>query len=331
MNKPKKHHFNPRLSLQYFAGAAPMGHVWTYEKLTGAVWSQTPENTAVETDFYSVEKHTGEMDTSIEEMLSKIESNAAPVYEELVNDTLPNNEQRRMDFAQFVAIAFSRTHAMRRMYAEVVSRGRQIQAYAHASNKDTFDDLIRDYSRDTGQAIGDELKERVRLSMLNPSENVIEVTRQSTVRAISVSDSLAPLFFKMNWTVIRPRHGYFITTDNPVTRDSDPKTYHPALGDGGFLNKTVEVKYPLSPQRLLLMTWRPNLENGGEVDREIVDLTNRGLAARADRFLYAHIKDTRISNLASKYKSSKQSMTTNGFGPGKFAETRIVRRIKDAD
>ena len=80
MTTPKRHHFIPRLHLQHFAGPEPKGQVWTYDAQTGQVRSAVPEQTAVETHFYSVERDDGVMDTRIEAKLSEIESKAAPIY-----------------------------------------------------------------------------------------------------------------------------------------------------------------------------------------------------------------------------------------------------------
>ena len=52
---PKRQHYVPRLHLKHFVGTEPKGQIWTYDKETGKKWSGTPENTAVETHFYSVE------------------------------------------------------------------------------------------------------------------------------------------------------------------------------------------------------------------------------------------------------------------------------------
>jgi Protein of unknown function (DUF4238) len=82
----KRQHFNPALHLRHFVGAEPKGQVWTYDKQTGGMRSGTPENTAVESHFYSVERGDGSMDTTIEDYLAGVESNAAPVYEALLGE-----------------------------------------------------------------------------------------------------------------------------------------------------------------------------------------------------------------------------------------------------
>ncbi len=266
------------------------------------------------------------MDTRLEQHLSEIESAAAPVYEALLNGEIPQGEQKRVAFAQFVAIAYARTPTMRRMYAELRSKGSQMLSYAHAVNERAFDALIGSYCRDTGEVFDEETKAKVRAGMMDPSDYIVEISRESTLRALTISDTLTPIFLQMKWAIIRPQHGFFITTDSPVVRDTDPTTHHPIFGDGGFFNKTVEVKYPLSPQRLLMMTWRNDRDGFSSAARPQVEKCNRGLAARADNYLYAHIQDIRLERLAKEFRSSRQSMTIQGIGPKKYAETRVARR-----
>ena len=91
---PKAQHSVPRLHLQHFIGHDPRGQVWTFNKDTGASWSAVPEETAVQTHFYSVEQDDGTYDTRIEEFLATIESKAAPIYEELITGKLPGKDQK---------------------------------------------------------------------------------------------------------------------------------------------------------------------------------------------------------------------------------------------
>src|SRR4029077_549437 len=119
---PKRQHFNPALHLRQFAGDAPKGQVWIYDKQTGRVRSATPENTAVQSHFYSVERDDGTMDTTIEHYLAEVESDAAPVYEGLLRGEMPGRTQPRADFAQFLGVMYVRTPTMRRMAGEMQGR-----------------------------------------------------------------------------------------------------------------------------------------------------------------------------------------------------------------
>jgi hypothetical protein len=139
---PKRQHFIPILHLKHFVGADPKGQVWTYDAESGEVRSATPENTAVQTHFYSVEGEGGVMDTRVEDRLAVVESNAAPVYEALLRAEMPSKDsQARANFATFLALMHVRTPTMRRIYAEMMGRGIQIMSHAYGSHPKAFESL----------------------------------------------------------------------------------------------------------------------------------------------------------------------------------------------
>lgn len=158
----KSQHTIPRLHLQHFVGPEPAGQVWTYDAITGKRWSAVPEETCVQTHFYSAERSDGTMDTQLEEFLSGVESRAAPIYESLLQGRLPRDSQARVLFSQFLALMHCRTTAMRRMAGEIRGRGAQILSYAYASNPRAFESLTRRLEAEKGKKIDPELKEQVR-------------------------------------------------------------------------------------------------------------------------------------------------------------------------
>lgn len=327
--KPKSHHTVPRLHLQHFAGNEPVGQVWTYDAEAGREWSAIPEETSVQTHFYSAEKDDGTMDTRLEEFLAGVESKASPVYENLLKGNIPGHEQGRMDFAQFLALMYARTPAMRRMAAQARGRSAQITSYAYARNQKAFEKVTRALEAERGSPIDQGILAEVQQEMLNPSgAYVMEVSKESTFMALSASDKLTPMLFEMKWTLIEAEHGYFITSDNPLVRWVDPKTRHPIYGDNGFENKTAEVTFPLSSKKLLLLTWRKKLADTASFPREHIDYENEKRAAHSDRFLHAHVQSKRIKVLAAKYKDSRPGITTQGFGPKTFAPIEIARRSR---
>jgi hypothetical protein len=74
-------------------------------------------------------------------------------------------------------------------------------------------------------------------------------------------------------------------SDNALTRAVDPKSVSPFYGDGGFVNRTGEVTFPLSPKTMLLITWaekpcpqllkrhaKPPMEQGASIERRKISL-----------------------------------------------------------
>ena len=98
------------------------------------------------------------------------------------------------------------------------------------------------------------------------------------------------------------------------------------MGDGGFKNKTAEVSFPLSTDVILIASWDEDARDYGSFERDHVDWLNEIRAASADRFLYAHVNEPWIKALASKHRDLKPEISSHGFGPSKFATTKVGRK-----
>jgi hypothetical protein len=325
---PKRQHFIPILHLKHFAGSDPQGQVWTYDAETSAVRSAVPKETAVQSHFYSAEGDDGAMDTRIEEYLATVESYATPVYEGLLRGEIPKGSQARADFATFLALMYVRTPTMRRMHGEGYGRFLQTLVYAHALDDRIFERTIKGYERERGEPLDPETKKRLRSDMLDPSGYALEIPKEKTFGALNAAEKLAPIFYKMRWSLVVAEHGYFVTSDNPLVRIVKPRPYHRMYGDHGFLNKTAEVSLPLSPKVLLLLSWDETALERGALGRKHVTALNRVRAVYCERYLYGHVRDKRLEELAAEFKGSRPGMTMLGFGPKKFAAVSVVRRSR---
>lgn len=324
----KRQHYIPKLHLRHFAGDTPKGQVWTYDAHAGTVRSAIPDNTAVQSHFYSIEADDGSMDTRVEDILALAEGNAAPVYERLLRSEIPKNDtEDRANFAYFLSLMYVRTPAMRKMAAEVAGRTLQIMCYDSGSDTKAFDALNKRAEADGARELSAEEKERLRQDFLDPSKYTIQIAQQSTLNILGTAEKLAPILFDMTWSIIEPQTNFFITTDNPLVREVDPKSRHPVYGDHGFVNKTAEVIFPLAPQRLLLISWDREAPEMGICVGEHVKRINRTLAAHSDRYLFSHVRSDGLEKLAAKYKNSRPGMTTQGFGPENFAKIEVRRRL----
>jgi hypothetical protein len=214
------------------------------------------------------------------------------------------------------------------MCAEVHGRGVQIHNYAYASDPRAFEALTRRVEQEKGEPIDPKIKEEIRRQMLDPSGYELAISKERTLSALIASDKLTPLLFKMKWSLVVAGDGFFITNDNPLVREVDPKTRHAIYGDHGFLNKTAEVTFPLSPRIVLLLSWQEDALELGVIERRHVEFMSKARAAHSDRYLYAHLHDKHIEQLAAEFKDSRRDMTTEGFGPDKFAPIKVARRMR---
>jgi Protein of unknown function (DUF4238) len=327
MAAPKQQHIIPAVHLRHFAGSDPAGHVWTYDALSGRSWSAIPEETATEGYFYSGELDDGTMDMTIEELFSRIEDHAKPGYDALLAGEIPGPTQARirMDFAHFLGLMYVRTRAMRRASAEMQSRFRQTLMYAHAQHEDAFKRVVGSYEQEIGKELSPESRENVRQDMLDPSGYEFEIPKEWTFTVLPLADDLARILYRMRWTLLTANESCFVTSDNPLV--CEVHTDRPRR-EYGFLDKEAEVTFPLSPTKLLLMTWQ-EVEGSPDLNAEIVTMANMVRAALSDQYLYAHIKDDAINRLAEYYKDSRFEMTTHGYGPKKFGRTRVPRRRRE--
>jgi hypothetical protein len=240
---PKSQHTVPRVHLEYFVGDSPKGHVWTYDKNGTAPRSAKPEETSTFTHFYSIERDDGTWDTTVEQILADWEAKAAPIYRVLVaGGTL--SDQSKADFAMFAALLYLRTPGFRRDMANLAAREHQILRYAHGAHDGAFNTLIRRAEKDRGVPIPDAIKEEVRRQLMNPAGLKILVPKELTLEALDSCNRLAPCLFEMNWSLVEAKHGFFVTSDNPVVKWVDPRTVHPIRGDGGFKNPTPKSHWP---------------------------------------------------------------------------------------
>ena len=129
----------------------------------------------------------------------------------------------------------------------------------------------------------------------------------------------------MRWTVLESPEQHMVTSDNPLVRVSPPETHHPFYGDGGFMNKKVEVYIPLSPSKTLAALWSkdpvpPKLR----IDKTRAKEPNRLQAICSERYLFASRRDGGIEALNLKYPSPGIRFRTTGQDG--MAEVNVVRK-----
>lgn len=207
----------------------------------------------------------------------------------------------REHVALFLAAQYLRSPSTVRAGAEMMASFMHQTAQFIAGDKRAHDQSIDKYERDTGNKISAEEREKMREFIRDPSNFSINVLRSVGLPMLGGMANLADIFFNMKWVIERSKDQHLVTSDSPVTRTSDPSTHSPVYGDGAFANKTVRVNFPLTPTRVVELTWQ-----GKESDR-VVDIPKqmaRGMnsirAAQAERFVYASKNDFGIAKLCKK-------------------------------
>jgi hypothetical protein len=215
------------------------------------------------------------------------------------------------------------------MAAEAYVKKMNTVAYAHAAFPGALERLLKNLETERGITFDERLRQKVREALIDPKEYVVTLPKVYTMRSFTVADTLTDIFLRCHWSIIQPRSGFFITSDNPVLRQVHQKSVHPIYGDHGFKNKSMQVTFPLSPKKMLLLTYTKPLLKHWTVRREVVEHLNTSRAAHAEHELYCHIKHIRITKLALKFKGAvKPGVELIGFGPKSYSEVIVPRRFK---
>jgi hypothetical protein len=310
--------------LKHFAGTKPERMVWTYDKRGGEPRPSLPKETGAESNFYSVIDKDGENNDAVEHWLAGVESKAAPIYGRVLNGEIPTG-QDRADFSTFIASLHVRTPAQLRKAGEMIGHTTQAITQLLTASPERFQ---KGYNRIPGVKPIDMEMAKKACEFANDSEtHVLHVDRAATLMALGASDKLQQILFDMGWFVIGSDQHTFVTSDHPVLHRCPKESFHPILGNGGFLNKKVEVSLPLAPNRCLILRWGQDWPGVHPASREVVFELNRVRALFAERFLYAHRRDEGARALTAKYKDLRDEFRLLGLGENR-APVEVKRRLQ---
>ena len=320
----RRQHIVPRMVLDNFKDQN--GHVWTYDKAGTEPRHAIPEETAIIAHFYSWEREDGSMDASLEETINKLESEAKKPYEKMLSGEMVTGDDKAI-MASFLGLMVVRTTTYRRLAAKSYTLMTGVHLAATATIPGAFEAMVRKLEERDGQKLAPGYIKHLRTTMRDLDGYELSVPKEFVLSTISHGHQYAEVFERMKWSLLKPESGYFVTSDNPVYRAADPRTAHPILGDHGFLNKTAQVTFPLSPQMMLLMTWEGQYPRVAPLERLYVDALNGNRAAGAEQYLYAHIADKRVARLAAQHKDRRPDIGGGEFDGAKgFGSFKVPRR-----
>jgi hypothetical protein len=321
----KAQHTVQRFHIAQFAGHDPKGHVWIYDNRSGEPRSAIPENVSIENNFYSFEREDGTWDNLLDDWITKVEGKATPVYVKLLDGKIPTYSQHKYDFAQYLALTYVRTRAMRRMSAETIGQMMQVKHYAHAENSKAFEAGVARYEKDKGKILTPEAKEDLRKSLLDPSGLIMTLPKALGFAGFHVLDDLTDIFLNTHWSLVDAGSGFYITSDNPLLRMvPGPRPRR----DFGFRHKTMEVTFPLSPRRMLLLTYEKPPADRWIASKETVRGQNEGRAVSCEHELYCHLEHKHIARLSAQFKDKRLNRKVFGYGPKEYALVKVRRRRK---
>jgi hypothetical protein len=302
--------------------------IWTFDNQTSRWRASTVENTAVQTNFYSVETESGAND-EIEAMLAKIESAAATGYEMLLANQIPKGKVKA-DFSMFLATLHLRTPAMINATAAAHAEMLDLTLDTRFRSREAYEALVGKMEQTTGRRL-DTTYEEMRDFITDKSKYHLAVTHKLGLRIIGAADEIADLLFQRGWFICHANEGFLVTSDHPVFRWAPLEARHPVYGDGGFNNSRAEITFPLSPDKLLLITGGEEQARDkhkiAQLDRGAVDGANDMRAFAAERYVYSPVRSDAIAQQALKHKDELNRVLIEY--PGERPTVKVVRRIDD--
>jgi hypothetical protein len=323
--RTKKQHFVPRFYLDHFKDANAM--IWTYDKKSespaGNVRSASPENTAVNTNFYSVQNADGSYNDVVENLLADFESDVAPIYGSLLGGEVPKGlEKDKM--AVFFAALYARSPAQINSAAWLLGALAQVTTGATLSSREIFDETMDRTERENGSEPTTRQQRDEIFDMMGDKDRfTMTVLQKAGLMSIASIEPVMEVFRRMHWILVESPDQHIVTSDNPVVKiNPNP---HPFYGDGGFAMKDVFVTVPLSSLMMLEMSWKESPKAGVfRADRDRGRLYNRQRAAFAERYVYSSRADSGIGALAKKNKDNGVKMRMDG---PKLSKIEIRRKL----
>lgn len=314
-------HIVPILSLKHFVD--PKGMVWTFDKSSQKFWSCIPEETGTEAHYYSIEREDGSMDTTIETFLADVENAAAPIYERLAAGEMPTGSDRDV-FAEFLALMYVRSPRSRQLAADITTWLLETHMAATATHPQAFATMLKRFAAD-GIDVSD--PDKIKRSLLDLSHSNLVLPKSYVLRILEHAPRIANLFGNMKWCLARAEGHFFVTSDSPICQAVDPRTVHRIYGDHGLLNKSVEVTFPVTPKRVLMLNWSRASEVECILPRDWVKNENNKRVYDAERQVFAHIEYRKLKAMAKRHPKPRRRIEGSGFaGSTGFANVKVPRK-----
>jgi hypothetical protein len=264
-------HFIPRYYLNGFADNK--GRIWTYRKGHSAYFRSTPNNAAVECDFYS--------ETDEKLLANKIEYPALSSVQKIRNrETITLDEKKRLAI-------YALNFILRVPHGKV----RVKSLISEILPKVFSDEALRHFNG--GREPSAKLKEqanKLRRQWESEPETVewLWSSQLSTEKRIKLVAALEEMIWQFLTHYEEPA---FVTSDSPFF-------LFPHLGIG---NELSEVTFPLSQNVALWATRRKELSEGFfPVSKDIVSEINRRTVCQATRDVFFPADDKRVVNLVNQ-------------------------------
>ena len=296
LHGPKRQHFLPR---SYLNGFTKSGNLAVYDRETDDVRIQTPTNTAVIHDFYTMKDDKGRKRFEIESMLADYESKGIEAIRKLMEWKRLTSDQRRdlsILLALFVGRVPSFVDSIKGMYSDLGKKLARAMFNDSTAAKEILEQI------DDRQRTSDDYHQEAEgiVRFIRADNYTINVNHMEAMRLAIISTlELAHIFANRNWILFHlgnPRES-LITTDAPVVLTTT-RPRPPSMFGIGFAASDAVTIVPLASSCLLVMSGgEGQLEHGPINLKKILEL-NQLLASRCKRLVIG--RDRKLIQFLSK-------------------------------
>jgi Protein of unknown function (DUF4238) len=327
MSFPKRQHYVPRMYLRHFK--AVDSRVWVYDTKNDTQLPLALENVAVQKHFYTYEGADGTLHPELELALGEVESKSAPIFDNLLSGR-PISRDSKAILSGFLATMYLRTPAIRRLAADL----RSALIKRNVSERIAKGEQLNVIDGETATTPD----HSITLEELNTFDVTYEVPQNAPLIVLGGAKKISQPLFDMNWSLVTPRNGYFVTSDHPVVFASSDVIKDTLDEVGDFNRPEATISFPLSPNKLLVVHWGQTLSHTWLCNKQIVrpdgTCNSHGLgylnglrAAHAEQYIYAHLYDERIQRWSRKWVSSAYGhKLSDSIGFDRQRERSVIRR-----
>ena len=299
--KYKRNHYVPEFYLHNFSlvhAGDRKAQLWVYDKEENPPRKQSPRDTAVINDLYTVLIPDLPLN-ALEVAFGKQESNVSPILAKWAQKGALPTIDTILEVAYFLALLHLRNPKTARWFEAVAELVAVEKAKALAHDNVQFDKFWEKLMKE--ESISPELtKEKFCEMAKNFDEHFIVKfdPQYTTFSPLKYAEAIFHELKKMYWCLCSAPKGWdFITSDSPVVVRFR-KEGGVAFG-GGFGHPTAKVIFPISPQVCLYLS-RNFPYKTSKVNPSFVKNTNRETAINAERFVFASLQSDGIEKLVKK-------------------------------
>jgi Protein of unknown function (DUF4238) len=298
MSTPKRHHYLPQM---YLRGFCTNNKLWLFDRDKHEYRQQTPNKVCHKRHYYSQIEENGDLNTSIESILSELETTIAPVICKIDNNETISLDERSF-LSMFIALLYTRVPVFEQTLDTMIESMALEITQLKIRTKKMAQRSIQRYKEETGNDIT--LKD-----MKDIVEGKYKITVHPNYRIRMMVEMVLPLaevFMNMSWHFIQtPRRKSFVTSDIPVIVSPPDNYKHSAIYGIGFATPGAVTVVPLTQKTCLLIKDDIPQVVSHQVTDNFVRRINLLIASGCDRYIIGNAKEL-ITSIVKRTNISKR-------------------------